>query len=118
MALKSNICYFRVIKSKMAAKIQDGGRIFLCLLTKKLDMALKNCHTKFGACCQSVTSLAFPGVSACTNGDKQHLFVATGNATQTFLFYDTVHLIKNIWNNLLCVSTVRVQRLWTSAQHR
>ena len=56
MALKSNICHFRVKKSKMAAKIQDGGRIFLCHLTKKLDIALKNYHTKTGACCQSVTS--------------------------------------------------------------
>ena len=63
MALKSKICHFRVKKSKMAAKIQDGGRIFLCLLTKKLDMALKNSHTKIGACCQSVIG---PTISACT----------------------------------------------------
>ena len=33
-------------KSKMAVKIQDTGRIFLCNLTKRLVMALKNYHTK------------------------------------------------------------------------
>ena len=62
MALKSNICRFRV-KKKMAPKIQDSGRIFLCLLTKKLDKALKNTYTKIAACCQSVIG---PTVSACT----------------------------------------------------
>ena len=38
-------------KIQKGAQIQDGGRIFLCLLTKKLDLALKNSHTKPRACC-------------------------------------------------------------------
>ena len=51
--------HFRARKSKMAAKIQDGGRKFLFLWTKKLGMVLKNNHTKNGACCQSVTAQGF-----------------------------------------------------------
>ena len=35
------------------------------------------------------------------DGDKQHLFVATGSETKTFLLCDSVHLIKNIRSNLL-----------------
>ena len=49
--------HYRAQKSKMAAKIQDGGQKFWMLLTKKLDMVLKNSHTKNGACLQSVTGL-------------------------------------------------------------
>ena len=41
-------------KSKIAPEIQDHGLIFLCLLTEKLYMILKNSHTTIGACCQSV----------------------------------------------------------------
>ena len=48
----------RVRKSKMAAKIQDGGRKFLFLSTKKLGMVLKNHHTKNGAWSQSVTGIS------------------------------------------------------------
>ena len=51
--------HFRARKSKMAAKIQDGGRKFLFLWTKKLRMVLGNNHTKNGACCQSVTAQGF-----------------------------------------------------------
>ena len=47
--------HYRAQKSKMAAKIQDGGQKFWMLLTKKLDMVLKNSHTKNGACCPSIT---------------------------------------------------------------
>ena len=54
---------FRGEKSKSAPKIQDGGRIFLSRMTKKIDMTLKNSQTKTGACCQSVNG---PTVSACT----------------------------------------------------
>ena len=61
VALKMKTCQFGMKKSKLTPKIQDGGRIFLCLLTKKLDMALKNTYTKNGACCQSVKG---PTVSA------------------------------------------------------
>ena len=64
MATKSNICHFSVKNSKIAPKIQDAGRFFLFLLTKKLDMSLKSSHTKNGACCQSVIG---PTVSAYTN---------------------------------------------------
>ena len=48
----------------MAAKIQDGGRKFWILLTKKLDMVLKNSHTKNGAWLQYVTghSLSDPTI--------------------------------------------------------
>ena len=63
LLLKSNKCNFGVNKSTMVPKIQDSGQIFLCLLTKKLDIALKNSHTKIGACWQSVIG---PIVSACT----------------------------------------------------
>ena len=57
------MCHFGVTKSKMASEIQDDGRIFLCHLTKKLDMTLKNSQTEIGACCQSV--IGHP-VSVCT----------------------------------------------------
>ena len=47
------------------------------------------------------------------DGDKQHLFVATGSETKTFMFYDSVHLIKKHKEQFtrlreICVSTVRV----------
>ena len=45
-------------------KNRHGGQIFLCLLTKMLDMVLKNSHTKIGARCQSLIG---PTGSACTN---------------------------------------------------
>ena len=53
------LSHFWAQKSKMAAKIQDGGRNFFILLTKKLDMVLKNSHTKNGAWCRSVTGQSF-----------------------------------------------------------
>ena len=45
------LSHFGAQKSKMAAKIQDGGQKLLILLTKKLDMVLKNSHTENGAQC-------------------------------------------------------------------
>ena len=59
--------HYRAQKSKMAAKIQDGGQKFWMLLTKKLDMVLKNSHTKNGACLQSVTGLTLTA-STIVNG--------------------------------------------------
>ena len=57
--------HFRARKSKMAAKIQDGGRKFLFLWTKKLRMVLENNHTKNGACCQSVTGISAIASTTC-----------------------------------------------------
>ena len=51
-----SLSHFPDPKSKMAAKIHDGGQFFWILLTKKLGMALKNSHAKNGACCQYVTN--------------------------------------------------------------
>ena len=67
------LSHFWAQKSKMAAKIQDGGRKFFILLTKKLDMVLKNSHTKNGAWCRSVTgqslsdSTSMVGTRLCAN---------------------------------------------------
>ena len=34
-------------------------------------------------------------------GVKQHYFMFSGSSSKTYVFFDTVHLLKNIWNNLL-----------------
>ena len=44
MALKPKICHFEMEKSEMAPKIEDGGRIFLSLLIKKLEMTPNDLH--------------------------------------------------------------------------
>ena len=59
-------------KSKMAAKIQDSGQKFWMLLTKKLDMALKNSHTKNGACFKSVTGQS---IIASTNSSNSRVVI-------------------------------------------
>merc|ERR1712240_1000501 len=40
-------------KSKMAAKIQDGGRKLWAQTTKNLGMGLRYHHAKFHTCCQT-----------------------------------------------------------------
>ena len=64
--------HFRARKSKMAAKIQDGGRKFWILWTKKLDMIVKNSHTKNGACCRSVTGQK--SLDQLQSGSKHHFW--------------------------------------------
>ena len=66
MTLEVKVRHFGTTKSKMAPKIQDGGRKFWILSTKKLDMDLKNSQKKFGACFHHVISQAFLAFSACT----------------------------------------------------
>ena len=46
MTLEVKVRHFGTTKSKMAPKIQDGGRKFWILLTKKLDMDPKNSQKK------------------------------------------------------------------------
>ena len=48
----------------------------------------------------SINVNVFKSILSEKDGDKQH-FVATGNEAKTFLFHDSVQLIKNIRNNLL-----------------
>ena len=66
MTLEVKVHHFGTTKSKMAPKIQDGGRKFWILLTKKLDMDPKNSQKKIGACFHHVISQAFLAFSACT----------------------------------------------------
>ena len=68
----------------MAAKIQDGGRKFWILWTKKLDMVLKNSHTKNGACCRSVT-----GQSLTASTIKRSHLVASTHFVIIILKVDT-----------------------------
>ena len=38
------------------------------------------------------------------NGDKKHYFIIPGSCDKTYIFFDTIHLLKNIRNNLLSAS--------------
>ena len=49
----------------------------------------------------SVNVNAFKGLLNNNMGDKKHFFYIPGSSHKTYVFFDTVHLLKNIRNNLL-----------------
>ena len=77
--------HYRAQKSKMAAKIQDGGQKFWMLLTKKLDMVLKNSHTKNGACFQSVTGLTLTASTSSRSGTNLSAMLVNNFIKQIYM---------------------------------
>ena len=85
---------------KRRPKFKMADEFFLCLLTKKLDMALMNSNTKIDACCQSKID---PTVSACIMYEAWNIFTLKSSMLYSDVFWN---ILRQCYSKMACLWVV------------